>query len=156
MRLAALLAGLLALAALQPAAAQNVTVARLDGPVRTIDLAMVKRLPPVQDHLSFLTGHGSEAATCAGALLWSLLDQAGTLGADPRPRVRLVVLVTGRDGYAAVLALAELDPAFEGKKVVLAYRRDDGPMPGQGLRLVVPGDRRGGRSVRDVVRIEIR
>jgi hypothetical protein len=33
-------------------------------------------------------------------------------------------VVTGRDGYAAVLALAEIDPEFEGKQVLLAYRRD--------------------------------
>jgi hypothetical protein len=54
----------------------------------------------------------------------------------------------------AVLALAEIDPEFEGKQVLLAFRRDGQPMPGE-LRLVVPGDRRGGRSARDVVRIEL-
>jgi hypothetical protein len=29
------------------------------------------------------------------------------------------------------------------------------PISGSGLRLIVPGERRGGRSVRDVVRIDI-
>ena len=78
------------------------------------------------------------------------------LGSEPRTRLRHTIVVTGRDGYAVVLALAEIDPEFEGKQVVLAYRRDGQPMNGHELRLVVPGDRRGGRSVRDVVRIDLR
>jgi len=45
------------------------------------------------------------------------------LGSEPRTRLRHTIVVTGRDGYAAVLALAEIDPEFEGKQVVLAYRR---------------------------------
>ena len=45
------------------------------------------------------------------------------LGSEPRTRLRHTIVVTGRDGYAAVLALAETDPEFEGKQVVLAYRR---------------------------------
>lgn len=36
------------------------------------------------------------------------------LGGDRRARLRRTVLVTGRDGYTAVLALAEIDPEFEG------------------------------------------
>jgi hypothetical protein len=75
---------------------------------------------------------------------------------DPHVRLRHTVAVTGRDGYAAVLALAEIDPEFEGKKVLLAYRRNNQPFPNNELRLVVPGDRRGGRSVHDVMRIELR
>lgn len=63
--------------------------------------------------------------------------------------------MTGRDGYTAVLALAEVDPEFEGKQVLLAYRRDGQPMDGHALRLVVPGDHHGGHSVRDVVRIDL-
>jgi hypothetical protein len=34
-------------------------------------------------------------------------------------RLRHTVTVTGRDGYVAVLALAELDPEFEGKRLIL-------------------------------------
>ncbi|MBV8095295.1 MAG: hypothetical protein JO110_19105 [Acetobacteraceae bacterium] len=75
---------------------------------------------------------------------------------EPRARLRRIVTVSGRDGYTAALALAEIDPEFEGKQVLLAYRRDGEPMPGNQLRLVVPGDRRGGRSVRDVVKMELR
>ncbi len=82
-----------------------------------------------------------------------MLERAEMLGADRRTRLRRNIVVTGRDGYAVTLALAEIDPEFEGKQVLLAYRRNGQPIEGNTLRLVVPGDRHGGRSVRDVVRI---
>ena len=44
----------------------------------------------------------------------------------------------------------------EGKPVLLAWARDGKPMADEALRLVVPGDRRGGRNARDVVRIALR
>ena len=52
--------------------------------------------------------------------------------------------------------LAELDPEFEGKEVLIANTADGRPMADGGLRLVVPGDQRGGRSVHDLVRIVVR
>ena len=151
-----LLAASLALADLPPVLGQGLIIAQSIEQTQAVDLATVTQLPPVEQHVSFLTGHGMEQATYTGPLLWSLLDHAGSLGSDPRARLRRTVVVTGRDGYVAVLALAEIDPEFEGKQVILAYRRDGQPLSGSELRLVVPNDRRGGRSVRDVVRIELR
>jgi hypothetical protein len=40
--------------------------------------------------------------------------------------------------------------------VLLASRWNGQPIEGNSLRLVVPGDRHGGRSVRDVARIDLR
>jgi hypothetical protein len=152
----ALLAGLLVLAEHSPAAfGQGVTIARSGEQSHAVDRAAVEQLPVVELQVSFLTSHGTEQATYAGALLWAVLDHAGTLGSDPRSRLRQTVAVVGRDGYLAVLALAEIDPEFEGKQVLLAYRRDGQPIANGELRLVVPGDRRGGRSVRDVVTINV-
>ena len=81
---------------------------------------MVEQLPAVEQQVSFLTGHGVEQATYTGTLLWLLLERAGVLGSEPRVRLRRTLAVTGRDGYVAVLALAEIDPEFEGKQVLLA------------------------------------
>ena len=39
---------------------------------------------------------------------------------------------------------------------ILAYQGGEPPASFEALRLVVPGDSHGGRSVRDVARIEIR
>ena len=44
---------------------------------------------------------------------------------------------------------------FENKNVILATRLNGKDLGPQHFRLVVPGDAKGGRSVRDVVRIEV-
>jgi len=153
---AALIAASLAFAASYATAAdQGIVVATSVEQTHSIDPALVERLPAVEEKISFLTGHGPEHATYTGALLWSVLERAEMLGGDRRARLRRTIIVMGRDGYSAVLALAEIDPEFEGKQVLLAYRRDGKPVDGNALRLVVPSDRHGGRSVRDVVRIEL-
>jgi hypothetical protein len=61
----------------------------------------------------------------------------------------------GRDGYRAVLALGEIAPEFEGKQVTLAERMDDQPFDAEQLRIIVLLDKRGGRSVWEVARIEV-
>jgi Oxidoreductase molybdopterin binding domain len=157
---AAIIAAALAFAsnsapAADQAVGQSVVVAQSVEETHTIDPTMVEQLPAVEEKLSFLTSHGPEQATYTGALLWSVLDRSGMLGGDRRARVRHTIVVTGHDGYAASLALAEIDPDFEGKQVLLAYRRNGQPIERKTLRLVVPGDHHGGRSVRDVVRIDL-
>jgi DMSO/TMAO reductase YedYZ molybdopterin-dependent catalytic subunit len=69
--------------------------------------------------------------------------------------VSQTIIILGRDGYRAVLALAEIAPEFEAKQVILAERMDGKPLDAEHLRVVVPLDKRGGRSVRDVARIEV-
>lgn len=107
------------------ARAQEVVVSRSVEESHTINPTTLERLPAVEQQVSYLTGHGIEQATYTGTLLWSLLDSTGALGGDPRVRLRHTIAVTGRDGYVAVLALAEIDPGFEGKQVLLAYRRNN-------------------------------
>jgi hypothetical protein len=59
------------------------------------------------------------------------------------------------DRHTAVVALAEIAPQFAGRPIQIAEGMNGAPLPQEALRLMVPGDRRGGRSVRDVVRIDI-
>lgn len=89
-----------------------------------------------------------------GPTLWSVLAQTGLVSPDMRTRSHSTVSVIGSDGYAAVLALGELDPAFEGKQVLLATRRDGAALARP--HLAVPGDRAMSRDVHDVVGIVIR
>ena len=97
-----------------------------------------------------MSDRGPSENEWTGPLLWDVLTDAGVVDPkQPEDAVRLVVRVTGSDGYIAVLALAEMAPQFAGHPIQLAE------LPDKSLRLVVPGERRGGRSVRDVVRIEL-
>jgi hypothetical protein len=65
-------------------------------------------------------------------------------------------MITGRDGYAVALALGEIDPHYEGKQIIIAYLGGEPSASMSSLRLIVPGDVHGGRSVRDVAKIELR
>lgn len=113
-------------------------------------------LKPVTQRVGFLTEHGEQQNEWTGPLLWDVLAAAGaTSSIKPGEQVRLSVRVTGADGYTAVVALAEISPQFADGPIQLADHLNGRSLPDHGLRLVVPGDRRGGRSVRDVVRIDI-
>jgi molybdate transport system substrate-binding protein len=113
-------------------------------------------LKPVTQRVGFLTSQGEQQNEWTGPLLWDVLAASGVADAiKPAEHVRLAVRVTGADGYTAVVALAEISPQFAGRPVQLADHLNGALLPGHGLRLVVPGDKRGGRSVRDVVRIDI-
>lgn len=114
------------------------------------------KLPSVRLHVSFLTEHGTSSADFAGPLLWDVLVRAGAVDpGKPRGTAREIIVVTGADGYIAALAIGEISPAFEDKQVILADEMDGKPLTPGHLRIVVPLDRHGGRSVRDVVRIAV-
>ncbi len=126
-----------------------------DGRSVTLSLAELEHMPSVT--VSLLREHERGASTAyAGPLLWAVLDRAGAVGQGGRERVHQVVTVTGRDGYTVVLAVAELDPEFEGKSVIVAISADGKPIGAGELRLVVPGDKRAGRSVRDPTKVAVR
>jgi molybdate transport system substrate-binding protein len=116
----------------------------------------IGELKPVTQTVSFATEHGERQAEWTGPLLWDVLTASGAVdGMKPPDQVRLAVRVTGADGYTAVIAMGEIAPQFAGHPVQIADHLNGAPLPDHALRLVVPGDKRGGRSVRDVVRIDI-
>jgi hypothetical protein len=129
------------------------------GPSHTpvnVSLGELAGLPTMQIHINFLTERGPHSASFEGPLLWAVLEQAGVIDpANHRNQVSQTVVILGQDGYRAVLALGEIAPEFEAKQVILAERMDGSPLDGDHLRVVVPLDKRGGRSVRDVTRIEV-
>ncbi len=105
------------------------------------------------------TEEEGRTVTYEGVLVAELLRRAGVpLGADLRGNaVASYVVVRGADGYKAVFALPELDPAFTDSQVIVADSIDGKPLFGyQGpLRLVAPKDRRAARGVRMLERIDV-
>jgi hypothetical protein len=67
------------------------------------------------------------------------------------------VLVRAADGYKVVFPLAELDPAFTDRVVLLAELRDQKPLtdPEGPLRLVIPDEKRRARWVRQVTSVTV-
>jgi molybdate transport system substrate-binding protein len=116
----------------------------------------IAMLPPLTQRVGFMTGRGEQQSEWTGPLLWDVLVASGAIDpAKVAEQVHLSVRVTGADGYAAVVAVAEIAPQFAGRPIQVADRMNGVSLPDHALRLIVPGDRRGGRSVRDVVRIDI-
>ena len=95
-----------------------------------------------------------------GVPLIELLKRAGTPSGEAirGPELAKSVVVSGADGYRVVFALAELDPAFTGRLVLLADRWNGNPLPDNALpyQVIVPGEMRPARWVRQVVSIEVR
>lgn len=132
-------------------ATQVVLVQRAGLVPRLVDAAHLAGLPVLTQSVTL--EHGG-AVAWGGPLLWDVLLDAGVVDAKkPAEAVKALVRVTGADGYTAVFGLGEVSPEFAGRALQLALT-----MNGKTLelpRLVVPGEKRAGRSVRDVVRIEV-
>jgi hypothetical protein len=112
---------------------------------------------PRQTVEATLHGH---AMRCEGVALVDLLRRAKAMDDAPLKGdalARLVVL-TARDDYRVVFTLAEVDPTLGARRVFVVDRCDDKPLdPDTGpLRLLVPDDKRGARSLRqlDAIRVE--
>lgn len=142
------------------AAASNVTIAvttKGGSPVQ-LGAAEVGRLPIVEAEVAFMTANGEEKARYKGVLLWAALTSLGlTKPIGHHEELQQTLLVTGRDGYAIAFSFGEIAPDFGDKAIMIAIEVAGKPLtPAQGLRLIVPGDKRGARSVKDVVSIDIR
>jgi hypothetical protein len=94
-----------------------------------------------------------------GVSLASLLSLAGIqLGDKLRgPRMTEVLLVEAADGYKVAFALAEVDPAFAVREIMIADKRDGKPLDAKEgpLRVVAPGDKRPARWVRQVTALRL-
>jgi DMSO/TMAO reductase YedYZ molybdopterin-dependent catalytic subunit len=116
----------------------------------------IAELTPITQRVGFATGQSDQQNEWTGPLLWEVLTASGVIeSTSPRDLAHLAVRITGADGYAAVVAVGEVAPEFAGKPIQIASKMNGAPLPGQSLRLIVPGDQVGGRSVRDVVRIDV-
>lgn len=117
--------------------------------------------------VSFQTGSGPKTETYYGVPLWELINNekgAGGLlppnsGQNPKNSfLRQYVLAEATDCYEAIVSIGEIHPNFEGKQVLVAYAKkaSDGSIQyltntDEGFaRLVVPGDKAGGRYVSNV------
>lgn len=103
--------------------------------------------------------HDGTDAEYTGVALDELLRRAGAPLGDRLRGAALTkaVVIHAADRYQAVFSLAELDPGMTDHTVLLAWSRNNAPLPpSQGpVRLVVPGEKRQPRWVRQVTAIEV-
>ena len=135
-------------------------VVGLNGDTKAYELDQLRLLPATNISVYFGSSHGPVQASFQGVQLWTILQQA-RLTTDGGPKneiLRRTVTITGADGYQVVLSAGELAPSFGGGLAILAYEQDGKPLRDQGegfARLIVPGDKLGGRNVSGVVRIQV-
>ena len=105
-----------------------------------------------------LASHGRDETYDAVPLI-KVLELVGVQkGSGRNAEVGMAVVARARDGYVVVFGLGELMANTGAKDVFLAFGRAGTPLPvDQGpMRLVVPSDKRGARSVFGVIAIELR
>ena len=131
---------------------QQLTVENETGKQTQLTRADLEALP----HIKVTT---SASSTFEGVALGALLAKSGVgFGETMRgKRMASCLLVEGADGYRAVIALPELDPAFTDKQIVLAFLKDGKPLDDKEgpYRIVIPDEKRMARWVRQVTKLRI-
>lgn len=138
------------------ALAQSLTVVGLDGKTKLLTASDLADLPRAEVKVTLESG----PKIYEGPILTYVLRAGGLpvgarLHGDP---LRAYVVMTGKDGFQAVYALAELDKDFHDDVVILADRVDGKPLSEKEApwRLASGGDKKGWRSVFGLARIEAR
>lgn len=141
-----------------PAAAGSIEVAGdflRDG---TLSITEIQSLPHKSVDVTFQSGQGEQHHSYTGV---KLIDVINLLGIDnpndnKNPLLGFYFSIVASDGYQVILAGGELDPSFGNATILLAWEEDGAALTGNAgpLRLVVPGDTKGGRYVTGVISIE--
>ena len=119
---------------------------------RSFSTADLTALPHVNAELP--PAHTGTPTQVSGILLWPLLDQAGFIDQPGRKtHEQHVIFARGQDGYTVALSIGELDPALEGKPILVVTGRDG--KPADHLDLYVPGDHRAARRVHELASIDV-
>ena len=127
----------------QPAATPGIRVTGEVGKPGTLDLLTLQSLPQVTVGLA--------GKHYTGPRLWDVLTATGLAPASGHrnPALSMYVVARGEDGYQALLALAETDPAINNREVIVAHSVNGQLLDAAAgpARLVVSGDSKPSRSV---------
>ena len=106
-----------------------------------------------------VTDEKGTPAEYGGVPVAEILEKAGApLGNSMKgPNMAMGLVARAPDGYQVLFSLAEFDPAFSDRVIILADRRDGKPLDQREgpLRIIVPGDKRHARWIRGVDTLEV-
>src|SRR5262245_61933064 len=150
---------LLALVLFTPLRAQTPVTLKVFGAIPAPVTLTARDLASLPRTRLTATAH-DQTGVYEGVTVRDVLTKAGVpagaaiRGAD----VAKTVIVTGADGYQAAFALAEFDIDFTDRVAILADRKDGAPLAenARPFQLILSGEKRPARWVRQVVSLEIR
>jgi Oxidoreductase molybdopterin binding domain len=125
------------------------------------DLSNLEQLPAAQTNVTYFAAGSVVTQSFTGALLWDLLNNppVGSIVVAPTVKndiLHKIVIVTGSDCYQSVFGAGEFDPFFGGSQIMVAYAVGGQSLGQDGFaRIVVPGDKAGGRFVSNIVNIDV-
>jgi DMSO/TMAO reductase YedYZ molybdopterin-dependent catalytic subunit len=135
--------------------AQGIAVQIDSGAPVSVSAADITGMP----HQKISVEEHGKSVNFEGVPLRLVLEKAGVAFGDSLRGKRLAsyLLVEAADGYRAIFALPELDPAFTDRVILLADRVDGHPLDNKEgpLRIVVPGEKRMARWVRQVTALKV-
>ncbi|MES2183793.1 MAG: molybdopterin-binding oxidoreductase [Pseudomonadota bacterium] len=118
---------------------------------QTFTLAALQALPATTQAIA--------GTSYTGVSLFTLLNSVTGLAVDAtakNPSLAMYAVATGSDGYKAMVSLGEIDPGFGNRGALIAYQTAGAGLGPNGVaRLVVDGDVKQGRSVSNLVAIEV-
>jgi len=136
-------------------AAASISVSGEEGKIQRFDLAALTNLPQHRVHAE---AHG-KVVDCSGPNLIDLLEAVSAPSGEALrgKNLALYVRVSAADGYRVVFALAELDPASRNEVPIVTAACEGHPLEAKDgpFRLVVPGEKRPARWVRQVTAINL-
>jgi DMSO/TMAO reductase YedYZ molybdopterin-dependent catalytic subunit len=146
--------------ALSAVTSSSFTLSGAVGNPRTYTFADLSALPATTETVTYFAAGSPVTATFTGVSLWALLTMNGqSLITNPGVKndiLREYVVATGTDGYTAVISLGEIHPNFGGQLDLVAYLQDGQPIAADGFaRIVVPGDKFGGRYVSNLASLQV-
>jgi hypothetical protein len=143
-----------ALGQTQPAIALRVT-----GDVPTHLALSVADIAKFQHQTIHATDEKGTAVEYEGVPVAEILAKAGApFGKELKgPNMAEGIVACAPDGYQVLFSLAEFDPAFSDRVIILADSRDGKPLDAREgpLRFIVPGDKRHARWIRGVRTLEV-
>ncbi|HOV74710.1 MAG TPA: molybdopterin-dependent oxidoreductase [Candidatus Hydrogenedentes bacterium] len=141
---------------------ETLTIVDLDGTKIPLSVADLRKMPVDIEEELICVGHSSGFIGIfdySGVRLSELFKKAKAAeAASEYRRENMYVLFRGTDGYQTLASWTELTMTTEGKRVMIAIDKNAEPLPpleGK-FRLILPGDKWVGRSVKCLETIEIR
>jgi molybdate transport system substrate-binding protein len=110
--------------------------------------------------VTYLSGEDTVTTSFTGVLLWDILSSAQVnFNADQRnDKLSFYIVASAPDGYQAIISWGEIDPEFGNQPILVAFEEAGQPIHDEigAIRLVVPGDARGGRYISGLVNLSVR